>query len=156
MADFNNLKIISELINFTNSVNNSIEPNELIRISNTIHAIKIDLHNISCILKLIANLVKFEFVINSDNSCFDFNIPKLINTALDKIVKYDLKPNLRKTEFNFSTSQTIAFLCHSDTDELYTEHDDSEKLSKPIHKLIHKKKKCIRWKCNISRKYFVF
>ena len=77
-----NLNMVSELIRMTNSVNLSIDSNELIRISSTLQRMEINSENIHCILKLIANLTKFHFVIESNNVCFNFDINKLMAFAL--------------------------------------------------------------------------
>ena len=79
------LTVLSELIRSTQTINNHMTLNELIKISSKIQKIIINNDNIHCVLKLIANLLKFQFVINSDNKCFDFDIDKLITYIFGNI-----------------------------------------------------------------------
>ena len=79
------LTVLSELIRTTQIINNHMNPKELINISSKIQKIIINDDNIHCILKLIANLLKFQFVINSDNKCFNFDIDKLITYIFGNI-----------------------------------------------------------------------
>ncbi len=78
-----NLEMVSDLIKMTQSDFLSIDSDELIRISKIVQTMNIDHINIHCVLKLIANLTKIKFVIDSNNVCFNYDINKLMSIALN-------------------------------------------------------------------------
>ena len=104
MTNNYNLEMISGFIQLTNSANHSIDPDELIRISSGIQKTKIDADNIHCILKLIANLTKFTYVIESENVCFNYDIDKLFSVALGKT--FEKEPKSDSFDSVLSTSPT--------------------------------------------------
>ena len=147
MTNHNNLEMISVFIRLTNTDSHSIDPDELIRISSFIQQIEINSENIHCILKLIANLTKFQFVISSDNVCFNYDIEKLMSIALGN--SYRIKERIESCDTILSTSpDSVCFVfpdTNPDTDTEYASDETSSDSTEAInhsnkHSNNHKKK----------------
>ena len=167
MTNHNNLEMISVFIRLTNTDAHSIDPDELIRISSFIQQIEINTENIHCVLKLIANLTKFHFVISSDNVCFNYDIDKLMTIAIGN--SYRIKERIESCDTILSTSpDSVCFVfpntntntvtdpvtdtvtdpatdteyasdeSYSDSAEMYTSNEDITHSNKDSNK--HKKK----------------
>ena len=117
--DDNNLPLISELIKNTQSEDLISDCNELIAIANFIKKIKINSDNIHSILKLISNLIKFKFVINSNDKNFNFDI-NLIVTSICPSYNDDLDTGYTDTYISSDTESNYSF---SNSDQSVNESD---------------------------------
>ncbi len=116
MNTYINLDTISEFIRTTNSGDFSIASDELIRISSIIQKIELNNDNIHCVLKLIANLTKFDYVIDSDNICFNYDIDKLITFVLGSSygskINVKLGPKAKTDSFDSVLSTSPVTISH--------------------------------------------
>ena len=104
---------ISDMIKITLSDNISIDNDELINIATYINTLitekMINDENIHCVLKLISNLLKIKYVIDSDNNIFNFQINSFLSS-------YDLP----SSDYDFSESDDSIQSYHFDNDNLIT------------------------------------
>jgi len=134
------LDIISDLIKYTQSDSVSISSDELIRIGMIINKMDIDHINIHCVFKLIANITKFKFVIDSKNVCFNYDIRKLMFIALGSDIiedSYDYSDSSDSSSdiSPGTTPETHLFLSIPDkisqiSDDIFAIDDIAEELPK--------------------------
>lgn len=115
--DDNNLLLISELIKNTQSEDLISDNNELIAIAKFIKNIEMNSNNIHSVLKLISNLIKFKFVIESNDEIFDFDVDQIV-TSIWPSYNDTVEVSYTDTTISSDTESMSSFPNSDDLDNL--------------------------------------
>lgn len=118
---------ISELIKLTQSDNTSSNDDEIIYIATFVNNTDINKNNIHCILKLIANLTKYQIIYDSENITFDLN--NLIHLAnLTKLFDESISSDSELDEIESFADGDIISLVNIYCSKKYNDFEKAYKL----------------------------